>query len=225
MSAEVEIATVTKEALAIAGEGGSIVVSNPAEFEAASAWLTATCKPAQKRVVGFFEPMKSAAHAAWKSIVAREKEILMPLEEVEARLKRGISTYAAEQDRIRRASEAAAQQALRAAEEAARIERDAQAMAKLEAGDEAAATAILEAPVVLPPSAPPVMTPRPAAVGIAVRKSWTFRIVDEAKIPRQFLVVDEAKIRKLVAALGPDAAASCPGIVVEESFGISARAK
>ena len=44
--------------------------------------------------------------------------------------------------------------------------------------------------------------PAPAkAEGVSLRENWTFEIVDESLIPREYLIPDEVKIRKVVVAL------------------------
>jgi len=44
--------------------------------------------------------------------------------------------------------------------------------------------------------------PAPAkADGVNLRDNWTFEIVDESLIPREYLIPDEVKIRKVVVAL------------------------
>lgn len=45
-------------------------------------------------------------------------------------------------------------------------------------------------------------TPVPALGGVNFREHWTFKVVDEKKVPREYMVVDEAQLRKLA---GPDA--------------------
>lgn len=55
----------------------------------------------------------------------------------------------------------------------------------------------------LPPPPPPaqVSTAAPKTIGgTTFREVWTFEIVDEAKLPRNYLKADEAAIRKAVAA-------------------------
>lgn len=39
-----------------------------------------------------------------------------------------------------------------------------------------------------------------AGASLSTRKTWEFEIIDKNQIPREFLIVDEAKIRKCVAA-------------------------
>lgn len=219
-----ETESVQSEALAVVAEAEAMTVANQIEFEAAGSFLTCSIKPAQKRVEEFFGPMKQAAHKAWKTIVARETEVLAPLADAETRIKRAMGAYAAEQERQRRAAEEAA--ASLAKEEQARMEaeRRAKAEALADAGETEAAVELLDAPApiafVLPAAAE-----APKAIGISVRRSWKFQVVDPAKVNRAFLLVDEKKIAALVRAIGPDAAAQVGGIVVTEEFGISGKAR
>jgi hypothetical protein len=219
----VEVETVTQEAREVVAIAATVSVTNAMEFEAAGAFLTNKIKPAQKWVQQLFEKPKKATHGAWKSVVAQEQSLLEPLADAETKIKRGMSAYAAEQERQRRAAEAEA--ARRQREEQARMEaeRAAQAEALAESGETEAAVELLDAPAPLAFVMPaPVEAPK--AAGIATRRGWTFRIVDPARVNRAFLVVDEKKIAALVRAIGPDAAAQVGGIVVEESFSVAARA-
>jgi hypothetical protein len=50
--------------------------------------------------------------------------------------------------------------------------------------------------------------PAPTVEGVQTRQLWTFRVVDEKKVPREFLQVDEKKLRGLA---GPDAP-KVPGV-------------
>ncbi len=52
-----------------------------------------------------------------------------------------------------------------------------------------------------PPIVPAVQAaPPPTAAGVSARKIWKFEITDPAKVPREYLLVDESKIRKVVSA-------------------------
>ena len=51
-----------------------------------------------------------------------------------------------------------------------------------------------------------------AGDGRALVQTWTFTVVDEAKVPREYLILDEVKIRKVVQALKDKT--NIPGIVV-----------
>ena len=42
----------------------------------------------------------------------------------------------------------------------------------------------------------------PKVDGISIRSAYSFEIVDESKLPREFLMPDEHKLRKIVQAMG-----------------------
>lgn len=50
--------------------------------------------------------------------------------------------------------------------------------------------------------------PVPANAAVSYRDHWTFKIVDFSKVPREFLCVDEAKVKKLAGENAP----KVPGI-------------
>ena len=114
-----------------------------------------------------------------------------------------------------------AQEAKRLAEEN-RLAAEAKAQAEAEAldaavqaeasGAHAEAAEILEAPVIVPVVVLPKQTPKVA--GHTVRTIPRFKIVDESKLPRQFLAPDEKKIGGVVRSLR--AAHGIPGIVYFE---------
>lgn len=56
---------------------------------------------------------------------------------------------------------------------------------------------------------------RPQVEGVRTREAWTFRVVDARLVPREFLVVDEKKIRAHVAAHGD--AQPIPGVSIEKT--------
>lgn len=60
-----------------------------------------------------------------------------------------------------------------------------------------------------------------APKGITYREQYTFRIVDEKLLPREFLMPDEKKIREYVAQYGQQH--PIPGVVVEKTVGVIAR--
>ena len=69
-------------------------------------------------------------------------------------------------------------------------------------------------------TAPVVQTQAPKVAGVSIPKVWTFEITDEDVIPREYLVVDESRIRRVVTALKGDT--KIPGVRVLEQKRISA---
>jgi membrane protein involved in colicin uptake len=106
-------------------------------------------------------------------------------------------------DRAAAEAAAAAGRAEEAAKLAARAEAtEAKAAEKVEALEVRAATVV----------APVVTREPPKVAGVATRETWCFEVTDPTLVPRQYLVVDEARVRKVVQALKGDA--SIPGVRV-----------
>lgn len=127
-----------------------------------------------------------------------------------------------EQERIaREAAEAAARQAeeARKAAEVAAAAGNAEAAVELEQQAEQA----VEAATALATMAPAVAAAPAKLAGVSTRQEWDFEVTDPAAIPREYLVIDEKKIRGVVKALKADA--NIPGVRVFARDVLSARAK
>jgi hypothetical protein len=121
-----------------------------------------------------------------KSVNALAKRFDSRLAQIEGGLKRKISIFCQAQELERRKREQAAQRA--AAEAQKRIDAEAKA-----AGVE---TVTIDAPVI-PPADPVIRT---AAGSAYQERFWSFEVQDEAQIPREYLMVDERKLRDAVKA-------------------------
>lgn len=165
-----------------------------------------------------------AIKAKWKEIDDARKELKRPIDEAAKRIqaffgkpldflaqaesiiKGKLVAYQNEQDRLRREEQ-------RKADEAARRERErleeraakAAAAGKVDKADELqhAAAAIV---------APVIQREAPKVAGLAMRETPKFEITDASKLPREYLMPDEQRIRKVVNALKLDA--NIPGIRV-----------
>jgi ATPase subunit of ABC transporter with duplicated ATPase domains len=119
-----------------------------------------------------------------------------------------------EQDRIQREAQRRANDA--AAKEQARLQEIAdRAAAK---GHTTKAEQFEERALAV--TAPIVTTEAPKVAGVSFREVWDFEITDEDLIPREYLVVDETKIRRVVTALKGDA--KIPGVRVFKQKRIAA---
>lgn len=148
---------------------------------------------------------------------------------------RGPATFYAEAERLIKQKmvafydhrERERQRQERAAADAAEAERKGRenaalvaAAAAAESGDAEGAQRALEdaiAPAVPAPVAAPLP---PRAAGTAVKKAWKFRVVDASKVPRDYLAIDEAKIRGVVNAMKGDT--RIPGIEVYAETALAA---
>lgn len=209
---------IESKAISVAQSAQRIQIRNDETYLEATSMLTAI-KAMRKEVDDTFNPVIYAAHRTHQEAIGAKKKIETPLIAAENLLKRGVSDYQfkKEQERIE------AQRKLEAA--ARKIQEDriiAEAAAAEKDGDPQLAAEILNAPV---PSVP-VILPSPVIKvdGISRRENWQFRIKNEQDIPREYLMVDESKIRKIVKALKKDAEKHIPGIEVYDEGSIAVKA-
>jgi hypothetical protein len=161
-----------------------------------------------KEVKATFDPICDAANKAHKAATAKRASFLDPLESVYKNVKRLMSDYDAEQERIRREEEARLREIERQAEEERRLQ---EAIALEAQGEQEVAEAVMEAPVYVAPVVLPKSTPKLQG-GPVYRTVTKFRVVNELIIPRQFLVPDMVKIGGVVRALKNQA--NIPGIEI-----------
>jgi len=198
-------------------EAQQLVVDSPESEE--RAWAIVNGIGAlTKIIVADFAGPKSAAHAAHKAVLAQEQAHLERLGQPDMIVRGKLSVWEGEKRRLqaeveRKAREEANRinaELLRQAEERERVaaeERQFVAAAAAEAvGDTAKAEELLNAPVevgpvVVPEVVVPVLSaPRVAGAGAMVTV-WKFEITDAQAIPRQYLMVNESAIGKVVQAL------------------------
>jgi hypothetical protein len=205
-------------------EAESLIINND-EGYAAAVEFGRKLKQKQADVSTFFEPLKQAAHAAHKVICDREKTVLIPLQNAERTIKKGIVVYQDEQARIRKEKEAEMRRLQEA--ESARLLEEA---AKLEAEGkpEAANDALIEAQVAESMSKT-VSVPSysaPQVSGVSSKKDWTIEVTDESQVPVSFLgfnlrPVDLAAVKRLVKE--NKGKINVPGIKITETSNIALR--
>jgi hypothetical protein len=167
-----------------------------------------------------------------KEIMALFEPAVTLLKDAETVLKGAINAWG-EAERNRLAIERKAQQEIllrqqMEAEQAAQKARD-EAAAASKAGDEAKAGELILAASAKESEAEAVQYAALARVepaklsGISERMDWDFEVIDPASIPREYLVVDESKIRRVVKALG--AASNIAGVRVFQKPVVSVRAR
>lgn len=206
MTTEVLTPEVVKsEALSIPEKAKAISVIRSHDEYAQAGSLLVTIKGLRKKIAETFGPIVAAAFQAHKTAKAKQSEVEAPLDFAERHLKGLMVAYDDEQERIRQQAQRAAEEAARKAEEDRRLQQAADIEA---AGDAAGAVASLDEPVAPPPVVVEKTTPKVA--GLSYRDNWTFSIVDADKVPREYLMIDEVKIRAVVRALKADT--NIPGI-------------
>jgi DNA polymerase III alpha subunit (gram-positive type) len=127
-------------------------------------------------------------------------------DEIARKERERLEAQAREADRKAREKAAADRQAAEAAAAAGRAEEAAKLAARAAATEEKAAAKVDDLAVRAATTVAPVIVRDPPKVaGVSTREVWKFDITDASQIPREYLVVDEARIRKVVQALKGDA--------------------
>ena len=239
-----EVQAEADQALAVATQ---YRVTTQGEYSAAGEELT-RIKAAQKRLDETRKSLTRPLDESKKRIMDFFRAPADKLAEAEKAIKSACIGYQQEQDRIRREEQRKAEEAarkererlerLRLAAEAKAREKEAELRrqaaeasaaerAKIEArmradAEKAAAKQAeleqREAAV----TAPVIHREAPKVEGLSTRTTWKFRISDERAIPREYLAIDEQKIRKVVQALKGDT--NIPGVEVYAEESMAARA-
>lgn len=210
-----ETAELKQESKALVTTAKAMKVTSHDEFKLAGAELVRVANIRKSIVFAFKEP-KAKAHEAHKAITKLEADLLAYPMEAERLIKASMSRFALEDERRRREEEARERERLR------KIEEDrvlAEASALEDGGDHQAAEELISQEVL----APVVEMPKAAADGVSSRRVFKYELLDINQVSRDFLVLDETKVRKTVNALGKDAAQLIGGIAVHEELVMAVR--
>ena len=201
-----EARDITARALTIPKEAKALRVVDVVTYARAGEVLVAV-KELRRQIDAAFNPIIQKAHETHREALAQKKKAEAPLVEAEGIIKPQIAAYQAEQERIRRAEEARIRAELAKAEEEARLQAaiEAEAEGRKEEAEEILEEPVQVAPVVLPKAMPKLE-------GVSTRKIWKYRIVDESKIPREYMMPDLAKIGGVARSLGDKA--RIPGVEI-----------
>ena len=151
-----------------------LTITNDAEYERGGDILK-DIKARIKAVKDYWKAPKAAAQAAHKTLVDREKQMLKPLEDAEATVKKTMLAYTTEQRRI---AEEAAREAL---EEHARLTALVELAEQQGDADRAAFMRdMMDAEE--PQQVQPTVTPK----GVSVRTTWKARVTDPKLVPAYF---------------------------------------
>lgn len=198
IAARDDVREVTAETQAIAALAGSFHVTTVEQYVAAGTELTRIAA-AQKRIETVRMAITRPMDAAKKAVLDFFRDPEAKLETAKNTIKRAMIAYDDVQRRAREEDQ-------RRADEAARRERErlaAQALRAAESGKvEKAVQLEQRAQAVV---APIIQREPPRVTGVNYREMWKLEVTDPALVPREYLVVDESKIRKVVGALKGDA--------------------
>jgi len=193
------------EAIVISQASAGLEVTDKVSADRASEIIVAG-KKLIKAIKDYFDPMKKAADEAKRRILETERQELSKIEPIVSELSAKVSRWLADEERRRREAEEARRQA-----ELERLRLEAELEVKAREAEQIkneserrrvedriiAEVARREAELEPIPDVPVAAK----ADGVNLRDNWTFEIVDESLIPREYLIPDEVKIRKVVIAL------------------------
>lgn len=163
----------------------SLTVTNDTENAAAIDTIR-DIKALKKSIEAYFAPMVESAHAAHKAMTKARGDATKPLDDMEAAIKAKVLPYATAKAEREREAAAAEQARLRAAAEQALEEAD-----KAERfGDDEEVAAFAAQAHVLKHQAAAIVPGKPAGT----RDNWKWRVVNEALIPRSYLVPDANRL-------------------------------
>jgi hypothetical protein len=205
----------TSEVTALQTIASNYVVKTQEQYVAGADDLKRV-KAAQKKLEDTRTSLTGPINESLKRINAFFRKPAEALVAFEQKIKGALGNYSAEQERIR-------QEEQRRADEAARRERE-----KIEAqARKAADSGKVEKAAVLEQRAATVVAPiisrePPKVSGVSMREVWKFAVENPDLVPREYLSVDETKIRKVVAALKGDAKIAGVRVFSEKQIASSA---
>lgn len=186
-----------------------VKIETPEQFEMAVECVRGL-KQLEKVIREDSDPDIQQAHTLHKSLITKRDKLIDPIVAFYKKLTGNATEFTREQERLRLAEEQRQREEnQRIADEQARQQRekeqiDAAVTAETE-GDTELAEQIIQAPQVVeaPYVAPPVVRSTvPSIKGVSkVRKNWKCRVLDESKVPREFLMVDQKKLDKYAEAM------------------------
>jgi len=202
-----DTAEVEQQGLVLVAQAEEIAVRDGSTFQQAGLFLRNIAGYLRK-VGEVFDPIVDAAHKAHKVAVDQRKKMLEPAQIAERIVKGEMAKWeTGERERVAR-EQRAAEAERRRLEDEERLRN----AARLEAqGKTAQAEAALVAPVTVPVFTPPVQAVSKVE-GVSFRDNWTFTVTDPTLVPRDYLMLDEQKIRGVVRALKGET--KIPGIEV-----------
>lgn len=178
-------------------------------------------KNLQKEVHDTFDPICDKAHKAWKEAVAQRDKFLSPLVAAERQVKQKISDFLLAERRKQEEEQRKLDEARRREEEKERAKLEARAQKAEAKGNEEKAEELRQKKEEVFIPAAIVESTVEKVNGQSSRIDYDFRIVDEKLIPREYLVVDEKRIRQTIKTFGKDA--KIPGIEIFSKVVVSIR--
>jgi hypothetical protein len=193
----------TREILAFV-ENNKVVVSDMDSLARANAVRKAIGEK-QKAIAAQLAKPKQWAFGLHKWFCTLERAALAPLQILDNFELAQITAFNDEMTRVRAAREQAIAEARRLADQA-RATSEAAALER--AGEHQLAAAVVAEAIAAPP--PHVVLPNEVKAVQSFRRRWTFEVVDESEVPREFCAVDTVKLGRYATAMKDSA--KVPGV-------------
>lgn len=207
--APLDASAITTEATTTLEQVRALTVTDHESYTVAGERVTGL-RALSKSIEAFFDPHVRRAHEAWKGLTAARKALIDPIETQVLRLGREMAHYAGEQERLARVARDEAHARAMEQELAAAL-AEAAGMEAVGLPDEAMAVVdglLVGVPAAIAPSAPAV----PKVDGVSYRDEWRHEVINAKLVPREYLMVNDQAIAKVVAAT--QGAAEIPGVRV-----------
>jgi hypothetical protein len=193
----------TREVLAFV-EQNKVVVTDMATLARANAVRKAIGEK-QKGIAAQLAKPKQWADSLHKWFCSLERAALAPLQILDNYERAQITAFNDEMTRVRVAREQAIAEARRLADQA-RATSEAAALER--AGEHQLAAAVVAEAIAAPP--PHVVLPNEVKAVQSFRRRWTFDVVDESEVPREFCAIDTVKLGRYAIAMKDSA--KVPGV-------------
>lgn len=197
LKADAEVVAIQPEANKLTEFARSVVIKTAEQYQIASGYLK-SIKGMLSRIDDAHARVKRPILAAGRELDAQKNEASAPLKSAELLIKRAMTDFSNEQDRIRREEQ-------RKADEAARKQQEKlqqQAAKAIASGKVEKAVEFEQRAAAVVPAA--IQREAPKVAGIVTKEVWKFEVTDPAAVPREYLSVDEKKIGGVVRSLKGD---------------------
>jgi hypothetical protein len=184
-----------------------LVIDDRPKYEKAGALLLGL-KEIEREIDATFDPVIKSAYEAHRAAIAARDKHRAPIREAERIIKKKMVEFQTLEERRIREEEARLRELAKREEENERLKTAERLLAEGRAEE---VISLLEGGLETPPVVLPD-TPAPKIKGIVTREVWKFRIEDPSKVPCEYHMIDEAKIRAVVRAT--EGKIEIPGVAI-----------
>ena len=209
-----------QEAPAMLKQAEAIVILNQSQYEGANNVLK-TVKDKGRELDAKRKEITKPLDQAKRVVMDLFREPLEILTTAEKIIKRAMISYADEQDRLRREEQRKLELKAKAEEDRKRKDLEDRAKKWAAKGDKAKAEELQEQAEDVHVDAPVAAPKIEKTAGVSFRESWSAKVVDEDKVPREYLSVNIQALNKVAQAT--KGAIKIPGVEFKMEKVLSSR--